>query len=101
MNEVEIVHEGVIGNKVRYQILALESFSGISEIAIKIEGELSSVVTIEPKRTGKIVCKPSLANKVIIKKGEGINLEEIKEPDPIDMSDVVGKINEEDEDDEI
>jgi len=89
-SDAGIVHEGIIGNNVKYQLFALEGFSGMSEIALKIEGQLIYVVTLEPKRTGNVVCKPSLAREILVKRSASVNLEEIKDPDTIDLSDVAG-----------
>jgi len=90
MSDAGSVHKGVIGNNVNYELFALEGFSGMSEIALKIEGQLVYVVTLEPRRTGNVVCKPSHSREILIKRDIRVNLDEISGPEPVDLSDVAG-----------
>lgn len=53
------VFESTMTNGIRYEVHEAQGFSDLSEIAIKVEGEVAVVLTIEKKRSGNLVVKPS------------------------------------------
>jgi hypothetical protein len=79
MNETK-VHEGILSNKIGYEIHIAETFSGKSEIAIKIDGEIASILTVSKKRSGNIACIPSQLGSFLIKKSP--ETENLAEPPP-------------------
>lgn len=68
MSEETKVFESELNGGIKYEIHVSQGFSGRSEIAIKIEGEIVSVISAEVKRGGNIYCRPSKSNTKLIKK---------------------------------
>lgn len=62
------VFSGTLGSGIPYEVHTLEGFSGHSEVALKVEGEIVSITSIELKRTGSIFCRPINPGKVVIKR---------------------------------
>ena len=62
------VFEGLLENDVEYELHVSKSFAGRPEVALKIAGEVVSVIVVEIKRSGNISCKPANARTVLIKR---------------------------------
>lgn len=62
------VFEGLLENDVEYELHVSQSFAGRPEIALKIAGEVVSVIVVEIKRSGNISCKPANSRSVLIKR---------------------------------
>ena len=84
MNETK-VFEKTLDNGVVYEIHEAKGFSDRVELAIKVEGVVASIIEIEIKRTGNVVCKPSMAKRIFIDRGKKIN----KPKAPLSLSDVL------------
>jgi hypothetical protein len=65
MNAV-IVYEGVLSNGIKYHIHQSSGFSNKCDIAINIEGEFVSVLTVVPKRSGNIDVIPMMIGRQMI-----------------------------------
>jgi len=86
MNDTK-VFSAKLSNGIEYELHESLSFSGRSEIALKIEGEVIVVIDTEVKRTGNIVCKPLMNKFLRIKKDpESIG----DSPNSLDLDDVMG-----------
>ena len=86
-NEANKVHSSTLRNGVNYSLYAVEGFAGRAELALKIEGKVLFVMTIDTRRTGNIVCKPTQSRELLIKRSqEGQEEPEVEE---MDLSDVV------------
>ena len=84
MLEETKVFESELEGKIKYEIHVSKGFSGRSEIAIKIEGEVVTVISAEVKRSGNVYCRPARSKSTLIKK-------ERVEPDTssLDLDDVI------------
>jgi hypothetical protein len=62
----EVVFEKELPGGSKYEILESVGFSGHTELAIRVGGKIASILTIEQKRTGNLVCKPAEARRTFI-----------------------------------
>lgn len=60
------VYNGKLDNDIKYSIHQASSFSGRSEIALFIEGDMVAVWGIEKKVSGNIECRPVLKNMKMV-----------------------------------
>jgi hypothetical protein len=61
------VFSGSVACGVSYELHQMDTFSNQTEIAMKVEGQVVAVVTIDKKRNGTIEVKPDHVRKVVIK----------------------------------
>ena len=85
MSEETKVFESELEGGIKYEIHVSQGFSGRSEIAIKVEGEVVSVVSAEVKRSGNVYCRPAKTKTTLIKKDN----EEPQGPSDLSLDDVI------------
>jgi hypothetical protein len=56
--------EGTFDSGIRYQVHTMNSFSGMEELALMIEGKPVVVLTVTKKKNGSAEVKPVMAVKV-------------------------------------
>jgi len=61
-----VVFEKMLPNGTKYELLESKGFSGHTELAIRIGGQIASILVIEQKRTGNVVCYPMQAKRTLI-----------------------------------
>jgi len=81
------VFENTMPNGVKYEVHEVRGFSDRVELAIKVGGEVASILEIETKRTGNIVCKPAKARRVFI---DMKGTTEVEIDDSPDVQDLLG-----------
>jgi len=97
MAEETKVFESELEGGIQYEVHVSQGFSGRSEIALKVEGEVISVVSAEVKRSGNIFCRTTKSKAGIIKKER----QDISGTSPLSLSDVMSSGNDDEEDLEI
>jgi len=85
MSEETKVFESELAGGIKYEIHVSKGFSSRSEIAIKVEGEIISVVSAEIKKGGNIHCRPTMTKPAVIKKG----IVDISDKSPLNLDDVI------------
>lgn len=86
MSDETKVFAATLSNGIKYEIHESKGFSGRSEIALMVEGEVAFVLDTEVKRTGNIICKPLQSKFIRIKKEPDTPEQELT----LNLSDIVG-----------
>jgi hypothetical protein len=73
MSQDTLKFKGSLSNGVTYELHEAVGFSDRAEIALKIGGEVSTVIVVDHKRTGSIICRPVQTRTVTIKKIQELN----------------------------
>lgn len=79
------VFESTMTNGIRYEVHEAQGFSDLSEIAIKVEGEVAVVLTIEKKRSGNLVVKPSHPKAIRVKSHDDESVTPVSPPNVDDV----------------